>query len=82
MTGTDRTNPETRVDFYYSLAETKRFAEELDGWFRRKLRCILWRQWKRPWTRRKRLMERGLPEEMAVRSAFNQPAHGGLSRCV
>ena len=26
----------------------------------------------RPWTRRKRLMERGLPEEMAVRSAFNQ----------
>ena len=57
---------------YYSLAETKRFAEELDGWIRRKLRCILWRQWKRPWTRRKRLMERGLPEETAVRSAFNQ----------
>jgi RNA-directed DNA polymerase len=57
---------------YYSLAETKRFAEELDGWLRRKLRCILWRQWKRPWTRRKRLMERGLPEETAVRSAFNQ----------
>lgn len=57
---------------YYSLAETKRFAEELDGWLRRKLRCILWRQWKRPWTRRKRLIERGLPEETAVRSAFNQ----------
>ncbi len=57
---------------YYSLAETKRFAEELDGWLRRKLRCNLWRQWKRPWTRRKRLMERGLPEETAVRSAFNQ----------
>jgi RNA-directed DNA polymerase len=36
---------------YYSLAETKRFAEELDGWLRRKLRCILWRQWKKPWTR-------------------------------
>jgi RNA-directed DNA polymerase len=57
---------------YYSLAETKRFAEELDGWLRRKLRCILWRQWKKPWTRRKRLMERGLPEVSAVRSAFNQ----------
>jgi len=57
---------------YYSLAETKRFAEELDGWLRRKLRCIIWRQWKKPWTRRKRLMERGLPEKMAVRSAFNQ----------
>ena len=57
---------------YYSLAETKRFAEELDGLLRRKLRCILWRQWKKLWTRRKRLMERGLPEESAVRSAFNQ----------
>lgn len=57
---------------YYSLAETKRFAEELDGWLRRKLRCILWRQWKRPWTRFKKLMGRGLPEETAARSAFNQ----------
>ena len=57
---------------YYSLADTKQFAEELDGWLRRKLRCNLWRQWKRPWTRLKRLMERGLPEETAVRSAFNQ----------
>ena len=59
---------------YYRLTETKKFAEELDGWLRRKLRCNLWRQWKRPWTRRNRLMERGLPEEAAVMSAFNQ--HG------
>jgi RNA-directed DNA polymerase len=57
---------------YYSLAETKQFAEELDGWLRRKLRCILWRQWKKPWTRLKRLMGRGWPEKEAVRSAFNQ----------
>lgn len=59
---------------YFSLAETKLFAEELDGWLRRKLRCILWRQWKRPWTRRMKLMARGLTEEQAVCSAFNQ--HG------
>jgi RNA-directed DNA polymerase len=57
---------------YFSCAETKRFAEDLDGWIRRKLRCILWRQWKRPWTRRCRLMERGLPEQQAIQSAFNQ----------
>ena len=57
---------------YFFLAETKLFAEELDGWVRRKLRCILWRQWKRPWTRRMRLMARGLTEEQAVCSAFNQ----------
>jgi RNA-directed DNA polymerase len=57
---------------YFRCAETRRFAEDLDGWIRRKLRCVIWRQWKRPWTRRVRLMKRGLPEEQAVMSAFNQ----------
>ena len=57
---------------YFALAEVKRFAEEIDGWIRRRLRLILWRQWKRPWTRRKKLMAAGLHEERAVRSAFNR----------
>ena len=59
---------------YFALAEVKRFAEEVDGWIRRRLRLILWRQWKRPWTRRKKLMAAGLKEERAVMSAFNR--HG------
>jgi RNA-directed DNA polymerase len=57
---------------YFRCAETKQFAEDLDGWVRRKLRCILWRQWKRPKTRQAMLMKRGLPEEQAVMSAYNQ----------
>ena len=57
---------------YFKLTETKRALEELDGWLRRKLRCILWRQWKRPYTRAKNLMRAGLVEERAFRSAFNQ----------
>lgn len=57
---------------YFKLTETKRALEELDGWLRRKLRCILWRQWKRPYTRAKNLMKAGLTEERAFRSAFNQ----------
>ena len=56
---------------YFSLAETKGFAEELDQWMRRRLRLILWRQWKRPWTRFKKLMQRGIPGKRAVLSAFN-----------
>jgi hypothetical protein len=31
---------------------------------------VLWRQWKRPYTRAQNLI--GLPEERAFRSAFNQ----------
>ena len=57
---------------YFKLTETKRALEELDGWLRRKLRCILWRQWKRPYTRAKNLMKAGLKEERAFRSALNQ----------
>lgn len=57
---------------YFKLAETKRALEELDGWIRHKLRCILWRQWKRPYTRARNLMKAGLTEERAFRSAFNQ----------
>jgi RNA-directed DNA polymerase len=56
---------------YFRLAETKGFAEELDQWIRRRLRLILWRQWKRPWTRFKKLMKLGIAEERAARSAFN-----------
>ena len=57
---------------YFRLTETKKALEELDGWLRHKLRCILWRHWKRPYTRAKNLMKAGLTEERAFRSAFNQ----------
>jgi RNA-directed DNA polymerase len=57
---------------YFKLAETKRALEECDGWMRRKLRCVLWRQWKRPYKRARALMQRGLTEERAWRSACNQ----------
>ena len=56
---------------YFRLAETKGVFEELDGWMRRKLRCLLWRQWKRPHTRAKRLMQRGLEQGRAWQSAYN-----------
>ena len=56
---------------YYQYAEIKGLFEKLDQWIRRKLRCILWRQWKRPWTRAKRMMQSGLTESHAFCSAFN-----------
>ena len=57
---------------YFRLAEVKGVFEELDGWIRRKLRNILWRQWKRPWTRARKLMQRGLDEDRSWRSATNK----------
>jgi RNA-directed DNA polymerase len=57
---------------YFKLTEIKRVVEELDGWIRRRLRMILWKQWKRPWRRKEKLMQAGLKEERAVMSAFNR----------
>lgn len=56
---------------YFRLAEVKNIFEELDGWLRRKLRCLLWRQWKRPRTRARNLMKKGIPEFNAWSSAYN-----------
>lgn len=56
---------------YFRLAEVKNVFEELDGWIRRKLRALLWRQWTRPFTRARSLMKRGLAEARAWQSATN-----------
>lgn len=57
---------------YFKLTEAKQSLEELDGWVRRRLRCVIWRQWKRPATRVDQLRQRGLTAERAWRSAYNQ----------
>jgi len=56
---------------YFGKAEVKGFAEDLDSWIRRRLRLILWRQWKRWKTRYKRLLSAGLSKERAKRSTMN-----------
>jgi RNA-directed DNA polymerase len=56
---------------YYRKSEVRNTFEQLDQWMRRKLRAILWRQWKRPWPRAKALFRRGLPWQRAWRSATN-----------
>ena len=56
---------------YFRLTEVKGVLDDLDGWLRRKLRSLLWRQWKRTFTRAKALMKRGLLRARAWRSATN-----------
>jgi len=56
---------------YFKLTSGKQALEMLDGWIRRKLRCILWRQWKRAAARARNLLRRGLTADRAWRSATN-----------
>lgn len=56
---------------YFSIAEARSIFVSLDGWIRRKIRGILWRQWKKPRTRCKQLIALGLKEHTARRWAYS-----------
>ena len=50
---------------YFGIASMKTTMQEWDGWLRRRFRCYIWKQWKRPGTRAKSLMQLGIPEWQA-----------------
>lgn len=56
---------------YYRLIDMTSTLDELDQWVRRKLRAILWRQWKRPKTRYRELVKRGIAPARAKASTGN-----------
>jgi group II intron reverse transcriptase/maturase len=56
---------------YFQLTESKGVLDVLDGWVRRRLRCLLWRQWKRGRTRARKLRALGLDAARARVSSGN-----------
>jgi group II intron reverse transcriptase/maturase len=57
---------------YFRYVESDYLFGELDGWLRRKLRVILWKQWKRTYTRAKNLTKLGLSNNAAWRFVRKQ----------
>jgi RNA-directed DNA polymerase len=52
---------------YFGFCETPSVLKELDGWLRRRLRCYIWKQWKKPRRRRKGLIALGVEPKLAAR---------------
>lgn len=50
---------------YFGIASMKTTMQEWDGWLRRRYRCYIWKQWKKPRTRAENLMKLGIPEWQA-----------------
>jgi len=68
----ERLNPVLRGWMnYFSLSQSRRPTEELDAWVRRRLRCLVWRQWKRPKTRESKMLALGLDAQRAWKSSVN-----------
>ncbi len=63
----ERLNPMLRGWFQYFCAGISwKLVKTLDMWIRRRLRCMIWRQWKRPYTRMKRLISLGISQDRAA----------------
>ena len=45
---------------YYRMADMKSFLQETEAWYHRRLRCYIWKSWKRVRTRFKNLMKCGI----------------------
>jgi len=65
---------------YFRLAENLKLFENLDGWIRRRIRDILWQQWKKPRTRYKRLVALGLAEHTARKWAKSSKGPWKMAR--
>lgn len=50
---------------YFKLADMKRMLERVDKWFRRRLRMVIWKQWKRLRTRGRNLIGLGIEKHKA-----------------
>jgi RNA-directed DNA polymerase len=68
----ERLNPVLRGWLqYFWLGTSRRQLITLDFWIRRRLRCIMWRQWKRPSTRLRKFRGLGLNDDRAY-TAFSR----------
>lgn len=54
---------------YFRMAEVDWHLRALDSWIRHRLRCIIWRHWKKPRTRIKNLRKLGVPKHIAISAA-------------
>ena len=59
---------------YFGACQTPSVLEDLEKWFRRRLRSAIWKQWKRGSVRFAELRKRGVGKDLAAKTAGS--AHG------
>ena len=50
---------------YFKLADMKKLLKQVDEWYRRRLRMVIWKQWKRIKTKLTNLIKLGVKESKA-----------------
>ena len=65
---------------YFGFSQTLSVLRELDSWIRRRLRCVVWKQWKRGKRRFAELRSRGVNKDLAAQTAGSPHGPWRISR--
>jgi group II intron reverse transcriptase/maturase len=66
---------------YFWRARTPSVFQALDEWIRRRLRCYVWKQWKKPYTRARQLQKMGIGPWLAWGVAVDGPGPWRVAGC-
>ena len=64
---------------YYGIADMKNNIAALNGWLYRRIRMCIWKQWKLPRTRKRKLMGSGLPEWVVCEGVYSRKSYWRMS---
>ena len=65
---------------YFRLADMKRLLWETDEWYRRRLRMVIWKQWKRISTKQRNLTRLGIPKPKAWEYANTRKGYWHIAK--
>ncbi len=65
---------------YFGFCQTPSVLRDLDSWIRRRIRSLIWKQWKRGKRRFGELIKRGVPPKMAAMGAGSEHGPWRMSR--
>ena len=60
---------------YYGIADMKNNVESLNGWLYRRIRMCIWKQWKLPRTRKRKLIGLGVDSHYAATIAYDRKGY-------
>lgn len=64
---------------YYGIADMKNRMDDLNKWLYHRVRMCIWKQWKKPKTKRRNLIKLGIPEYFAHQAANSRRKHWYVS---
>ena len=64
---------------YYGIADMKKRIDDLNSWLYHRIRMCIWKQWKKPKTKKRNLMKLGIPGYFAHQAANSRKKHWYVS---